>query len=165
MNHDFGVPGPYFLVETKDCPAEMSAFKRKLDSPDFKSEFIGASEQECKDWLLREEDRDFIDGGIVYIADARSAKDETLLASRYSREPIVFGDEDEDSAKKLPPQAHTWYDFRVRYKDAMQILDHLKYGPPDAAYPVYYERKDEIVDENGVVDAAKADRLVTGQEA
>ena len=98
---------------------------------------------------------------IVFIADARSAKDDTLLAKNYKREQVVYGFDDEHG-KKLPPKAYTWYDFRVNYEEAWNLHNDLEFGPAHAVDPVYYERKDEAVDENGVFSVAKANHLIYG---
>ncbi|KAF1972344.1 hypothetical protein BU23DRAFT_555142, partial [Bimuria novae-zelandiae CBS 107.79] len=93
-NHDYGlgVTDAYFLAETEDHFDSPEFFRHNLDPDDaFSPDLIGASEEDCQEWLLGYQYQvNFIDHGILFIADDRSARDETLLAKVYSREPMVY---------------------------------------------------------------------------
>lgn len=112
--------------------------------------------------MLREQsEHNFMEFDIIFIANVRSASDDTLLACIYSDEPLLLGPNEE---QQLPPKAHTWYSWRIKYQDAEAIENHLQYGEPGDAWPVFYERKDEITDANGVVDMEKATKMVWREE-
>lgn len=129
------------------------------DTDTLTSEFIGVSEEECKEWVLRHETKNaWIEWNLLVIADERSARDGTVLLAKYVREPMVLGPE--DPGTPFPSQGNRWYDFRIRYEDAAQVYSDLCNGPIDGVYPVYYERKDELEDKNGVFDVGKAGRMI-----
>ncbi|CAI6290599.1 unnamed protein product [Periconia digitata] len=157
-----GVPDPWYLVESKTNPKDPSMFKKKVetDNEPIKSEFIGATPQECQEWLLREQDQvTFMEKDILFIADARSARDETLLAQVYRREQIVYGVDDENG-KKLPPTPYTWWNYRIKFEEAWDLHSMLNYGPASAVDPFVYERKEEAVDGEGVFSVQKAEELI-----
>jgi len=165
MNHEYDkhVPGIFYLVESKTNPRDCAKFKRQLNPNDtIESAFIGASDEDCQAWLLKEQDGvDFIETDILTIADARSAIDSTLLVKVYVREPGAFGFYDGivDERQRFPEKGYTWYDFRIDYKAAWILLSDLHFGPSSLVDPVYYGRKDECVDQNGVFSVARADEL------
>lgn len=153
----------FYLVESRVCPQERAGFKRELnDGETFDTDFIGASVADCQAWALENQRRvNFIEGDIIAIADARSATDDTLVMFTYARDvgpPLEPGFE-------IPPKKRdTWYDFRVYYEQAASLFINLYYGPKDSSLHVYYERKEELTDENGVFDGARAARITMGEE-
>ncbi|KAL1801447.1 hypothetical protein ACET3X_001789 [Alternaria dauci] len=163
-NHTFQSKDPFYLAESKTCPDEASDFKRKLENSDFSSEFT--SVEECQEWMLREQlKHNFMETDFIHIADARSAKDKTLLTCVYSDEPLSIQLAPEgEPEQQLPPKAHTWCSWRIRSQDAEAIESHIQHGEPGDAWPVFYLRKDEITDANGVIDMEKATKMVWGED-
>lgn len=156
MNFDYGAPF-FYLVKTKAPPKEDdSVYKRILDDSDFSTDFT--SEEECQTWFSNEHGKtDYLDE-LLFIADARSANDHSLIVMRHSGDPIMFG-ENEDHP--LPPEKDKWYHWRVKYTDAHKVFVHLTfYGEPAESWPIFHERQGEIVDEYGVVEMKKAEELV-----
>lgn len=156
----------FFLVESRDCPSSEDGFRIELkDNETFNTEFIGASVQECQKWAREKQFKvNFIEQDIIAIADARSAKDATLLIQYYDEEldgdePLLFGELGE-----LPREHNKWYDYRVDYRKAPTVISELNDGPIDGVYPVYFGRKEELTDEHGVFNVARAERLVVGQD-
>jgi hypothetical protein len=134
------------------------------DDETFETDFIGASAQDCQQWALEKQvQANFIDYDLIAIADARSAGDDTLLLQYYSREleePLEFWE-----FGVLPREHTTWYDFRIDYRGAASAVLHLtNYGPMDTIYPTYFGRKEELTDERGVFNVAKALRFVRGED-
>ncbi|KAI4950134.1 hypothetical protein J4E91_004790 [Alternaria rosae] len=102
MPDDFS---PFYIASSKASPKQRTDYKKKLDSPDFPCEFTSTAE--CKDWLLHNQySVNFINQNIMFVADARSAKDETLLAYTYCERTMRLGPNDECV---LPPKAQTWF--------------------------------------------------------
>ncbi|KAH7350240.1 hypothetical protein BKA66DRAFT_613930 [Pyrenochaeta sp. MPI-SDFR-AT-0127] len=146
-----------FSSSPKRTPKTPQSFKKKLEDEDtIESDFIGASEEDCQEWLLNEQDQvNFMEFDILFIADARSANEDTLLAKVYKRQQIVYG-----HGKKLPPRPYSWYEFNINFKEAWMLHSDVNFGPASAVDPVYYERKIEAVDENGLFSVVEADRLI-----
>jgi hypothetical protein len=157
----------FYLVESNVCPSNREGFKTELtDDETFETDFIGASEQDCKEWALEKQFQvKFIEQNIIAIVDARSARDNTLLIQYYAEEldppepALEFGE-----FGALPQEPNTWYDYRIDYKGAALVHIALTYGPFDTAYPTYFGRKEELTDEHGVFNVAMADRLVRGED-
>lgn len=160
----------FYLVESHADPSSDESFKRALkDNETFETGFIGASEQECQNWALEKQFQvNFIEQDFIAIADERSAKDDTLLIQYYARElPELDPEEDGMPFGELgilPRERNTWHDFRIDYKRAGEVYVSLLYGYPGSVYPVYFGRKEELTDEHGVFDVAKAERLVGGED-
>jgi hypothetical protein len=151
----------FYLVESHVCPNDHDGFKTELkDDETFETDFIGTSEQDCQKWALEKQFQvSFIEQDIIAIADARSVRDDTFLIQYYAREldpPEEFG--------VLPREHNTWYDFRIDFKGAASVYIHLTNGPIDSVYPTYFGRKEELTDERGVFNVAKAERLVRGED-
>jgi hypothetical protein len=164
MNYHFDLKsgGPLFLVESRICPKDRAGMKKRLgDTESFNSEFIGASVEECRNWLLEYQTpkRNWFYDGLLFIADERSAKDETLLATYNSQNPILF----EVDNITLPQKAHTWYNFRIHYKDAGEMFVDLYFRPPDDVLPTYFLRTEELTDEHGIFRMDKARGYITGE--
>ncbi|KAJ9658778.1 hypothetical protein H2198_003526 [Neophaeococcomyces mojaviensis] len=142
------------LVESKDGPDDDRRGQRGLpDHERFETDFIGASEQDCRQWALQQQGRDNrIQQDIIAIADRQSADDETLSIQRYKREPGV----ELPGSGTLPQALNTWYSFRVRYLDARTVYAALSFTEPDVVDAVYYGQKEELTDARGIFDVAKA---------
>jgi hypothetical protein len=151
-------PMVFFLIESKASDQDKADLKRTLDDTNFASEFT--SVEECKEWMLREQgkkDLNTMEENLIYVADERSAKDGTLAAYAYSDEPIMLGlNEDQP----MPPEANTWYEFRVKYQDAMVIQNHYVDGEPGDAWPILFGPREKITDKNGVLNAKKLQQLI-----
>lgn len=167
-NNEGSVPTRiFYLVESHVCPSDREGFKTELkDDETFETDFIGASEQDCQKWALEKQFQvKFIEQEIIAIADARSARDDTLLIKFYAREldspegPLEFGE-----FGVLPREHNTWYDFRIDYKGAASVYIDLTNGPRDWDYPTYFGRKEELTDERGVFNVAKVNRLARGED-
>jgi hypothetical protein len=151
-------PMVFFLIESKASDQDKADLKRTLHDTNFSSVFT--SVEECKEWMLREQGKqglDTMEENLIYVADERSAKDGTLAACVYSDEPIMLGPNED---QPMPPEANTWYEFRVKHQDAMAIQNHYIYGEPGDAWPILFGPKDKITDEDGVLDAEKLQQLI-----
>ncbi|KAI0169912.1 hypothetical protein GGR52DRAFT_487737 [Hypoxylon sp. FL1284] len=152
------------LVERRGGPVDEEAgFKRALrDADTFESDFIGTSEQDCQVWAMEMQRRyNFIEQDIIGIVDARSALDGTLLVQSYSHEPgLEIGEEG-----ILPKENNTWHSFRIEPQHAPMVYSSLQYGALEVVYPVYFGRKQELTDERGVFDVARAERICCGEES
>jgi hypothetical protein len=154
-------PMVFFLIESKANGQDKAKLKRTLHDTNFSSEFT--SVEECKEWMLREQSMGnlgVMEEDLIYIADKRSAKDGTLAAYVYSDEPILLGPNEDP----MPPEANTWYEFRVKYQDAMAIQNHYNNGEPGDSWPILFGPRDKITDKNGVLDAKKLQQLVDDEE-
>lgn len=157
----------FWVVESKTCPSSADGFKRELhENEPFESEFIGASTQECQDWAREKQSQtNFIEPDIIAVADACTARDNTILMCYYEEE-----DDPEESPLEfprfgaLPQRLNTWYHFRINYEAAALFFVDLVYCPPDMAYPVFFGRKEELTDDNGVFDAEKAHLFMVGKD-
>lgn len=163
---------PFYVVEShvcpenydgKTCPKAREGFRTELlqDDEIFDTDFIGASVEDCQKWLQEKQpSHNFMVDDLLFIADARSAKDDTILVKDYHEEGIDFP----EPLGLLPPEGNTWYEFRIHYKDADEIWNHLCFQEPDMAYPIYYQRKGEVTDENGVFSVSKAQAIILGKK-
>jgi len=138
------------------------------DDETFVTEFIGASEEDCQQWV-QENARNFIVPDLIAIADARTAKDGTILIQPYQHEvPPELEDLDMawPSFGKLPPRdkSNTWWGFRIEIKDAPEaLLDLGEFGIIEADLP-YYGYKNRLTDERGVFNVVKARRITLSNE-
>ncbi|KAF2823793.1 hypothetical protein CC86DRAFT_468807 [Ophiobolus disseminans] len=152
----------FSLIESQDCPDDESSLKSKL-SPDstFETAFINSSPKDVQNWILEKQDTAmFIEPNIAGIADARTAKDGTILMTWYRE-----GEGEECKPHGvLPPRADSWWDFRVKAEQASRVIAALNFVEPDVAFPRYFGRKDEFTDGEGVFDAEKADRDISGKD-
>jgi hypothetical protein len=99
---------------------------------------------------------------IIGIADARTARDGTILMQWYHKREGLDDRPTTDQPVYIPSTKH-WYDFRVAPENTPKVLVSLRFTEPDIMCPRYFGRKDEFTDENGVFDAVKADRDVLGK--
>ncbi|PVH95934.1 hypothetical protein DM02DRAFT_536308 [Periconia macrospinosa] len=153
----------FWLLESQECPSDSSGLKSQLadDETYDASAFIGASEEDCQAWYQRHVDKvNFIEEESIAIADARTARDGTILIQYYQE---VEGEECPPFGV-LPPKADTWYDFRIRPEHTARLLANLSHVASDVSFPRYFGRKEEFTDENGVFDPEKADREVLGDD-
>ncbi|WPG99075.1 Hypothetical protein R9X50_00188000 [Acrodontium crateriforme] len=167
-----GGPKVFYLVKsrhlekTADCRAQL---EQGIDSDaDFHTNFIGASIKDCQDWALQNtQDCNNIESSVVAVADTRSAKDGTLLLSKYNVSSggqlffCRFG--------PLPPEDETCYEWRIKpdiNDNAYLMMSDLSdCGEPDSAYPVYYGSQNKFTDTDGVFDVTEARRFVTSEDA
>ncbi|KAF2277203.1 uncharacterized protein EI97DRAFT_397220 [Westerdykella ornata] len=154
------------LVQSCDVPSDPTGFKTQLkEGEDFETEFIGASQEDCQKWTREKSAQvNFINPYVLVIADERTARDGTISAQFYSE---GMGKEDEEMPLEfpgygvLPPKSDTWYDYRIDPKAFFRLSAALDSTAIDVAYPIYYGRKDELTDENGVFDVIKAFRTIS----
>ena len=160
----------FWLVESRICPAEYKGFKHELgDGETFETEFIGASEEDCQKWGRENSVKaNVVNPALIAIADARTAKDQTLLIQLY-HSPGLLTPEDMLSwpeIGEIPPsdKENTWWSYRVSFKDAPEAI--LALGPEgidENDFP-YYGLKDRLTDENGVFNVVKAGRIALGED-
>ncbi|KAF1936513.1 hypothetical protein EJ02DRAFT_470390 [Clathrospora elynae] len=140
--------------------AKPSGLKSELAGDEaFETAFVGASEEDCQNLTLKRQDTAmFIEPNIIGIADARTARDDYILMQWYRE------GEGEHCPPYgvLPPKPNTWWDFRIHPEQADRVIAGLHFVESDVSCPRYFGRKEELTDENGVLDAAKADRMVNG---
>ncbi|CAI6334247.1 unnamed protein product [Periconia digitata] len=146
-----------YLVESRECPSDESGFKTEVaNEGDVESAFISASEKDCQKWYSDHEATAlFIEPNHIVIADARTAKDGTVLLQWYresGEECSPYG--------VLPPESDTWWDYRILPEHIQNVVACLEFVASDVSFPVYIGRKDEFTDENGVFDAEKADQAM-----
>ncbi|KAF2421084.1 hypothetical protein EJ08DRAFT_727705 [Tothia fuscella] len=145
--------GRYLLF----CIAE-EAKPLKVDET-LDADWIGATEQDCQKWTLENQSKvNFIEQDIIAIANTRSAEDERLSIQYYGRQiddlvPLEF-----PGFGLLPQEYNVWYDFRVDSRGASEILARLGYVALDVSFPRYFGREEELTDERGIFDVAKAVR-------
>jgi len=139
------------------------------DGETFETEFIGASEEDCQKWERENSDKvNFINPALIAIADARTAKDQTLLIQLYQL-PVLPTPEDELSWPEIgeippPDKENTWWSYRVSFKDVPEAI--LALGPQgmhEDNLP-YYGLKDRLTDENGFFNVVKARRIAMGED-
>ncbi|KAJ9663319.1 hypothetical protein H2198_000836 [Neophaeococcomyces mojaviensis] len=142
------------LVESRDGPGEHQPCRTVLtENESFETDFIGASEQDCREWALqRQFQNKTFEQDLIAIVDQQSALDETISLQCYKREPGI----ELPKHGVLPRKLNQWYTFRVVYTEVNQAYTHLESVVPEIVYPVYFGRKDELTNERGVFDIAKA---------
>ncbi|KAI1772035.1 hypothetical protein F4818DRAFT_185775 [Hypoxylon cercidicola] len=152
------------LVESREIPGEGERFKRTLEEgATFRTDFIGASVEECETWTQELWQRTNLgEGFMIAIADKRTASDHTISLLYYNdnSDDMEF---EEFEGGKLPAKNDTWYEFRIKYKDSFPIFAALSETEPDVVYPTYFGRKDECTDKDGIFDVEKAERLLVEQ--
>lgn len=154
----------FYLVDSHTLPKNDEKFRMELgENETFETDWIGASEQDCQKWTLEKQYQvNWISQDVIAIADARSARDDTILIQFHSRvepEPLEFG-----RYGVLPQEQNTWYNFRVELSKADPVLCSLSEGAFDCVYPVYFGHKEMLTDVHGVFDVDKAERLVRGED-
>lgn len=149
--------GLYALVESRNGPSDGHSFKRVLaDHESFETDFIGASEHDCRAWALEKQfQTNLIEQDIIAIADQRSARDNTLSIQYYTWPPGLDLEYNE-----IPPwEEFQWYTFRVVREEASRVHVALSYIAIAMVRPVYLERKAEFTDEHGIFRAAQAEQV------
>jgi hypothetical protein len=164
MNHFWATPSLagsrlhlFYLVESRVCPKKSEPFKKELKDDDtVETDFIGASEDDCQRWLRENQYQNpHIEQDMLFIADACSAQDDTVLAKVYNEQ----GHEYEESEEEVPPKRNTWYEFRIDFKDAEPFHVDLYYNRAPELMRAYFLHKEEASDEHGVFSVAKARTL------
>jgi hypothetical protein len=157
--HPSGTNGHFFLVESRSGPSNGQPFIEILkEGETFETDFVDASKQDCQKWALENDKSRTIVDGLIAILDARSAKDRTLVIQFYNdpKGPkLECGD-----FGILPKEFGVWYEFRIDYKKAFDVIASFEVGDYDKVYSVYFGRKEELTDEHGVFDVAKAEVLM-----
>jgi hypothetical protein len=158
----------FLLAESRVCPTSLDDFVTTLgENETFETDFIGASEKVCQQFM-KQNYRNFITTDQITIADARTAKDGTILIQVYQEEAPLY---DEDVPPWpgfgiLPPRDrdNTWWSYRVNLEHAPQaLLDLGGFGVLEAALP-YYGYKDRLTDKRGVFNVTKAGRITLGED-
>jgi hypothetical protein len=136
----------------------------------FETDFIGASDVDCQQWAQEKAAGvNFIVPELITIADARTAKDHTILIQSYQPEAPPETDDLElpwPPFGILPPRdkSNTWWSYRVDMKDALEVLLDLgEFGILEVVLP-YYGYKDRLTDERGVFSVSKARRITLGED-
>ncbi|KAL9623210.1 MAG: hypothetical protein Q9160_002525 [Pyrenula sp. 1 TL-2023] len=162
-----GIPSRIFwLVESRAGPSNNDhPFKLELkENEAFETDFIGASQQDCQQWAIEQQNRyKFIEQNIIGIVDARSAKDGTILMSHFFEKidpPFEF-----EGYGPLPEENDIWYDYRIPRERAADVNSALMFVAPDCTWPAYFGLKEQLTDEHGVFDVARAERLAIREEA
>ncbi|PKX92269.1 uncharacterized protein P174DRAFT_451656 [Aspergillus novofumigatus IBT 16806] len=159
----------YYLVESRVCPDSQEHFRSGLqDGEFFESDFINASKEECQNWAIdkwRQPTKyNFIEQEIVTIADARSAKDGTLLMSYYYECPPGVFPVEFDEHGPLPPKNKTWYDFRIHHTDSEQFQGTLLNAEPDVSYPLFFGYPEKFTNEAGAFEMRKVEKFLSDGE-
>ncbi|KAI1264705.1 hypothetical protein F5Y18DRAFT_77182 [Xylariaceae sp. FL1019] len=152
---DQGKETAYWVAEFRDGPQQL---RDNLDEgEEFHTDFIGASVEECGAWLLdRQAENKSLDQNCMVIADARSAQDETVTFWKY-----VPDYQAPEMGKGR--ETNRWYPFRVPYLKVFDVFvdTAVEYTNPLDTYGVYFWRKDELTDKDGIFDVDKAQELYT----
>lgn len=90
---------------------------------------------------------------MIAIADAQGARTSTIMLQKYYREEQrhnfgVYG--------TLPPRGDAWYSFRIDPKMFNDMAGKLMQGPWEVIFLVYFLHQEDLTDERGVFDIAKA---------
>lgn len=93
--------------------------------------------------------------------DQRSTRDKTIIVQFFNEKPGL----DFPPYGTLPPEENAWYSFRIRYNDAFTLVAALTETAFDVSYPVYFGRKDEFTNEEGVFEVQKAEKAAAGEDA
>ncbi|KAK9772693.1 hypothetical protein AB5N19_14294 [Seiridium cardinale] len=131
------------------------------DGETFESDFIGAREVECQAWAQQQIllNRSF-DQELIAILDRRSALDKTIIMQFFNQKPGL----DFPPYGTLPPEENVWYSFRIPYKDAFALVAALTETALDVAYPIYFGRKEEFTNEQGVFEVHRAEVAAAGKD-
>ena len=150
MEHHRGID-LFALAQHRHPEGEgRDAFISELDAgASFDNEFVGASYGECQSWALQQfKENKALNDELIAIADERSAEDGTIVMQFYAKGP--------PPVEGVSLKSDSWYLYRIRYQDAFDICAALTETAPDVTYPVYFGRKEEFTDEDGVFDVQKA---------
>ncbi|KAI0147789.1 hypothetical protein GGR57DRAFT_505394 [Xylariaceae sp. FL1272] len=152
---------PYRLAESRrDLPPGKQMRDQLKEGEEFDNDFIGASPEECGAWLLEQQAKvKYLDEDCMVILDARSSQDETVTYWQYIPNYLA-----RYMGQGL--EANVWYSFRVPYLKVGDLAPHISptTADPDETFGVYFWRKDELTDNNGIFDVDKAlDLCIRGQ--
>ncbi|KAI0553030.1 hypothetical protein F4679DRAFT_591258 [Xylaria curta] len=72
---------PYYLVESRENPAQGDKFTQRLANDEtFETDFIGSSIEDCGPWALEQQENDnMIEKDVIVLLDACSAEDHTVV--------------------------------------------------------------------------------------
>jgi len=159
----------FYLAQSRVCPTSYEELKERLEENEpFETDFIGVSEEDCQQWVKENAAQvNFIVPDLIAIADARSAKDGTILIQVYQHDYTPSEDEPGFPPFGIlpsPDKSHTWWSYRVDLEGAPEaLLDLGEFGVIEAALP-YYGYKDRLTDEHGIFNAKKAKRITLGED-
>ncbi|ETS83890.1 hypothetical protein PFICI_05766 [Pestalotiopsis fici W106-1] len=140
--------------------ARQNSLVELKDGETFENDFIGAHETDCQSWAREQIALDkSLDAELIAIADQRSARDKTIMMQFFNKKPGI----DFPPYGILPPEEEAWYSFRIPAKDAFTLVAALTETALDVAYPVYFGRKDEFTNEQGVFEVHRADNAAAGE--
>ncbi|OAL42828.1 hypothetical protein IQ07DRAFT_686140 [Pyrenochaeta sp. DS3sAY3a] len=126
------------------------------------SEFIGATEQECRQWFIDHYfEYPMLSATLLAIADARTARDGTIYLQYYCWEDSQF---DFPPFGLLPQKPSTWYNYRIDVKGTDEVYTKLLFVELDVSFPTYFGRKEELTNAQGIFDTVKADRIICKDE-
>ncbi|GAW20583.1 hypothetical protein ANO14919_100910 [Xylariales sp. No.14919] len=132
----------------------IQEFRERLaDNETFKNDFIGASVEECGAWTHEQQAKIRCWIRIMVILDARRVEGESITLWFYPRDinaPYLRGNQKVD----------IWYPFRIPYSKVVEIASELTLRDADESWGVYFHRKAELTDHNGIFDVDRARELV-----
>lgn len=141
--------------------AQQNLIVELKDGETFETDFIGAREVDCQSWAQTQILLDkSLDNELIAIVDQRSALDKTIIMQFFNQKPGL----DFPPYGILPPKENVWYSFRIPYKDAFTLVAALTATAFDVAYPIYFGRKEEFINEQGVFEVHKAEIAAAGKD-
>lgn len=152
------VPGLFAYIAARGSPDNEAGLTTEiLPGASVSSDFINAPEEDCQQWSLDEAQKcRSLDRGVLAIADARTAIDGTISFQINLLEMQVefprYG--------LLPQHPYAWHHYRIDTRHAPVAYAALLFTEPDVTYPVYFGRKEEFTDEQGVFDTTRAARAI-----
>jgi hypothetical protein len=169
IKHPGSFPAPVFsLVLSNAQPTSEQEFKQDLgENETFETDFMGSSIKDCQNWALENQQAvNFLETDLIAVVDARSAKDETILLTHYTRDSGIDEPEyEDDEFGVLPHEQAIWYDYRIDHGQEMEAtLCLTTHSPYETFYPTYFGRKEALTNENGVFDVARAARFMAGED-
>ncbi|OAL54468.1 hypothetical protein IQ07DRAFT_628283 [Pyrenochaeta sp. DS3sAY3a] len=158
-------PGKGFLsyIESRGPLSISSARNTKVPyGQSVSSEFIGASEQQCRQWFQDHcLDCPMLSQPLLAIADARTARDGTISLQYYCSEAGQF---DFPPYGLLPQEPNKSYNYRIDPRDTAEVYAKLLIVEPDVSFPIYFGRKEELTSAQGIFDTVTARRLIQGED-
>ena len=147
-------------MESRNGVSDGHRLKEVLaENESFETDFIGASEQDCREWALEKQFLvNWIEQDIIAIADKRSASDGTLSIQNYTWETLPDLD-DPKILEPIPREEYKWFNFRVHYTEAFRAYASLSHTAQGIVRPTFFDRKDEFTDEQGVFSVAQVEEL------
>ncbi|KAI4596882.1 hypothetical protein KJ359_004791 [Pestalotiopsis sp. 9143b] len=126
----------------------------------FETDFIGASDIDCQSWAREQIPLDkSLDAELIAIVDERSARDKTIVMQFFNKKSGM----DFPPYGTLPPEENAWYSFRIPYKSTFTLVAALTETAFDVAYPVYFGRKEEFTNAQGLFEVDRAESAAAGE--